>query len=91
MAKKANKLKQDAIDWIRQYYVKSDENNYSLAQAYKDYEYHCLNPIIHDMLSKSQYVKALNECGFYRFLKVIRTDKTTTTQSLFNLERRRSL
>ena len=89
LAKKANKIKQEAINWIRQYYVESDENNYPLSQTWKDYEYHCLNPSFHDMLSKSQYVKALLECGFCRFLKVVRTDKNTTTQNLFNLERRR--
>ena len=44
LAKKNSKIKQEAIEWIKKYYIKSDENNYSLAQTYRDYEYHSLNP-----------------------------------------------
>jgi len=86
--KRVSQIKADCIAWIKKYYIESDCNNYPLHAAWADYEYHCLNPVIHDILSKSSYVKCLLECGFTRINKSVREGKAATNVGFFNLERR---
>lgn len=88
--KRINKVKQACIEWIKGYYVESDVNNFSLAETWKDYEFHCCNPTFKPMLSKSAYVQTLLELGFTREnrLSKYKNTETKAVQSLFNLERR---